>query len=190
DRLIRRLTYGVGTRLITSHGHSALDGVYKLVAVRNRAGWEPAIKISETPDKTLNPGEKRVWRIYDRRGKATADLLCLAHEEPRSAARLLLHHPSDPEKWRVLTQDEISGIEPLLVDILVDGKLVYELPSLEDIRALRRADVERLDAGVKRLVNPHIYHVSLSEGLWNLKQELIHAARQKARAGQRSSPAL
>ncbi|MGQ9517265.1 MAG: nicotinate phosphoribosyltransferase [Anaerolineae bacterium] len=181
ERLIRRLTYGVGTRLITSHGHSALDGVYKLVAVRNRAGWEPAIKISETPDKTLNPGEKRIWRIYDRRGKATADLLSLPSEDPRQAVRLVLHHPSDPERWRVLTRDEIAGIEPLLVDILSEGKLVYDLPSIEEIRALRRADVERLDAGVKRLVNPHIYHVSLSEGLWNLKQELIQTARQRAR---------
>jgi len=75
----------------------------------------------------------------------------------------------------VLDRDNMSEIEPLLIDILRDGKLVYDLPSIEDMRERRRADVQRLDPGVKRLMNPHIYHVSLSERLWNLKQELIQS---------------
>jgi nicotinate phosphoribosyltransferase len=41
--------------------------------------------------------------------------------------------------------------------------------------------VERLDAGVRRLVNPHIYHVSLTERLWQLKQELIASALERSR---------
>jgi nicotinate phosphoribosyltransferase len=80
DHVIGRLTYGVGTRLITSRGQGALDGVYKLVSVQNGADWTPAIKISETAAKTITPGDKRVWRLYDDRGKATADLLCLDDE--------------------------------------------------------------------------------------------------------------
>ncbi len=178
DALIRRLTYGVGTRLITSAGQAALDGVYKLVSVQIDGGWMPAIKISETATKTLNPGDKGVWRLYDARGKATADLLTLEGEEPAGQAELTLHHPSDHIKYRALARDEVSEIEPLLEAVLVEGRLAAELPDLEVLRARRAADVARLDAGVRRLVTPHIYHVSLSQRLWELKQALIKAAKE------------
>lgn len=177
DHLIRRLTYGVGTRLITSRGQGALDGVYKLVSVQTGDQWTPAIKISETAAKTLTPGDKTVWRLYDSRGKATADVLTLDPEDPTRAEELTLHHPSDHTQWRTLPRAELSELEPLLVDVLQEGRLVTDLPDLATLRARRQADVERLDAGVRRLVSPHIYHVSLSDSLWNLKQELIRAAK-------------
>ncbi|HWP92215.1 MAG TPA: nicotinate phosphoribosyltransferase [Thermodesulfobacteriota bacterium] len=179
DRLIRRLVYGVGTRLITSRGESALGGVYKLVAVYDENRWKPAIKISESLDKTPNPGHKRVWRIYDQRGKATADLLSLDEEDPRKMDRIILRHPSDHTKYRVLDRSQFTEVEPLLVEVLNEGKLAYDLPSIEDMRKLRRSDIERLDAGVKRIMNPHIYHVSLTERLWDLKQELIGSIKKK-----------
>jgi len=181
DRLINRLVYGVGTRLITSQGASALDGVYKLVAVRDGGRWTPAIKVSETPEKTINPGYKHVWRLYDRRGKATADLLSLEDEDPRTMERVLLHHPIEHTTYRVLHRDEITGIEPLLVDVLEEGRLVYDLPSIEEMRRVREADLERLDPGVRRLINPHVYHVSLTEGLWDLKRDLIRSVRRQGR---------
>ncbi|MFZ6027337.1 MAG: nicotinate phosphoribosyltransferase [Chloroflexota bacterium] len=171
--LIKRLVYGVGTRLLTSWGDPALGGVYKLVAVYHHDAWQPAIKISESPSKTPNPGHKRAWRIYDRRGKATADLLTVEQEDPRQAERLVLRHPSDHTKVRTLQQQDVSEIEPLLVDVLQNGKGAAGQPGLDDLRSRRQADVERLDPGVRRIMNPHIYHVSLSEALWNLKQELI-----------------
>ena len=174
DHLIERLVYGVGTGLITSKGDAALDGVYKLVAIQHAGRLVPAIKLSETPAKTINPGHKHVWRVYDARGKATADLLALDGEDPRQVERLVLHHPTEEQTQRVLKRAEIAEIEPLLVDILEDGALVYDLPSIEDMRAQRQADLERLDPGVSRMLNPHIYHVSLSEKLWDLKQDLIH----------------
>ena len=177
DHLIRRLTYGVGTRLITSSGEPALGGVYKLVAVHEGEEWIPAIKVSDSPEKTPTPGNKSVWRLYDRRGKATADLVGLASEDPARMERIVLRHPTDHTKLRVLRQGDISRIEPLLVDILKDGKLVYNLPGIEEIRQQRILDIERLDPGVKRMVNPHIYHVSLTDGLWKLKQDLINNAR-------------
>ena len=180
DRLINRLVYGVGTRLITSQGASALDGVYKLVAVWDQGRWLPAIKVSETAAKTINPGHKHVWRVYDRRGKATADLLSLDDEDPRQMERILLHHPTAHGIYRVLDREEVSQVKPLLVDILRQGRLVYDLPSIEEMRARRRADVERLDPGVKRLVNPHVYHVSLTERLWDLKQGLVQQVRRAA----------
>lgn len=179
ERLLNRLVYGVGTRLITSHGKSALGGVYKLVAVRDEGAWQPAIKLSETAVKTPNPGFKHAWRLYDRRGKATADLLSLADEEPHRMPVVILHHPTDHTRFRSLLREELSEIEPLHVDVMIQGKIVYERPSLAEMRQLRAADVARLDPGVRRLVNPHRYHVSLSQGVWNLKQQLIDEMRQE-----------
>jgi nicotinate phosphoribosyltransferase len=178
DRLIRRLVYGVGTRLVTSWGEPALGGVYKLVAVRRGGTWSSAIKISETPAKIPNPGSKRVWRLYDQRGKATADLLTLEEEYPGQSEQLVLRHPSDHTKLRILRQKTMARLESLHVQVLDEGRLVYDLPSLDEIRQRRQADVEALDPGVRRLVNPHIYHVSLSQALWDLKQQLIETARR------------
>jgi nicotinate phosphoribosyltransferase len=173
DRLVKRLVYGVGTRLITSAGHAALDGVYKLVAMCDDGKWVPAIKISDTPEKTPDPGHKLAWRVYDQRDRAIADVMSLDDEDPRMAEELALHHPSQYTKYRTLARTEISKIEPLQVDIIKDGKLVYDLPSIEDMRARRRTDVAHLHAGVRRLMNPHVYHVSLTQRLWNRKRELI-----------------
>lgn len=176
DKLISRLVYGVGTRLIVSWGEPALGGVYKLVAVSEQGEWLPAIKVSDSPDKTPNPGHKAAWRIYDKRGKATADLVSLEDEDPSRLEPIILHHPSEPTKYRHVRQEDVAEIEPLLVSVLDEGKLAYQIPPLDAMRELRKADVERFDVGVKRLMNPHIYHVSLTERLWNLKRELIETA--------------
>ncbi|NJM05404.1 nicotinate phosphoribosyltransferase [Candidatus Gracilibacteria bacterium] len=173
DNLVKRLTYGVGTRLVTSHGEGALGGVYKLVAIDKGGDWAAAIKLADSPGKMTNPGNKRAWRIYDTRGLATADLIGLEDEEPQALSRLVLHHPSDYTRSRTLDQRDITTIEALLIDVVRDGKLVYQSPSIEAMRAQRNADIQRLDLGVRRLVNPHIYHVSLSEQLWALKQKLV-----------------
>jgi nicotinate phosphoribosyltransferase len=173
DKLISRLVFGVGTNLITSTGDSSLDGVYKLVAVRDDSRWAPAIKLSENPAKIPNPGHKHVWRVYDQRGRATADLLSMEDEDPRNEEEIILRHPAEPQSWRQLTAQSISKIEPLLVDVIVDGDVVYDLPSIEEMRRVRNQDLEKLDSGVKRIMFPHIYHVSLTQRLWDLKQELI-----------------
>lgn len=173
DHLIRRLVFGVGTRLITSHGRSALDGVYKLVAVRENSHWVPAIKISDSPAKTPNPGHKEAWRIYDKRGRAAVDLLSLDDEDLRTIDPLILHHPAEHTKYRSLSQEYVRNIEPLLETIYQDGVLAYAFPDIATIRQLRNEDLSHLDPGVLRMVNPHIYHISLTEKLWSLKQELI-----------------
>ena len=181
DRIIGRLVYGVGTRLITSWGEPALGGVYKLVAVHEGGRWIPAIKVSDSLDKTPNPGNKSVWRLYDRRGKATADLLGLGGEDPRALKQIVLRHPTDHTQFRFLNRDDVTQIEPLLVKILDEGRLVADLPSIEGMRQVREADVKRLDLGVTRLVNPHSYHVYLTQRLWDLKQELIASAMDQGR---------
>ena len=175
DKVISRLIYGVGTRMITSAGDSALGGVYKLVAVKEDNGWNPALKISESIEKIPNPGDKKVWRVYDKTGKATADLVTLGDENPQDENELYLHHPMDSSKKRILSKDQVSKVEKLLFDIIIDGKLVYEFPSIEEIRKVKLHDLDSLDVGVKRLIFPHKYHVSLSKKLWDLKQDLIRS---------------
>ncbi len=176
NQLVKRLIYGVGTRLITSWGEPALGGVYKLVAVCDEGKWKPAIKISESLSKIPNPGHKHVWRLYDQRGKATADLLGLETDNPSKMDKIMLRHPINHTKFRTLTQADISEVEVLLVDILLEGKSVYQVPSIEQMRESREKDIERLDSGVRRIMYPHIYHVSLTQKLWELKQELITTA--------------
>ncbi len=177
DSLINRLAYGVGTKLITSGGDSALDGVYKLVAICPDQEWIPTLKISENIDKTLNPGNKRVWRVYDERGKATADLISLYDEDIPNQLPLELRHPTLATKRRSLAQSDIQHIEKLLIPVIRDGEIVAEHPGIEAMRETRDKDIEALDPGVRRIMNPHTYHVSLTQKLWDLKQSLIKKNR-------------
>ena len=172
EALLKRLVYGVGTRMVVSWGYPALGGVYKLVAIRENGAWAPAIKISDSLEKILNPGHKRVYRVYDERGLASADLLALAEEEVREDRPLTLRHPTDPTKRRVLSPGAFT-LEPLLVEAFRGGKRLFPPLSIEVLRKRRDEDVARLDPGVRRLVNPHIYHVSLTERLFALKEELV-----------------
>jgi nicotinate phosphoribosyltransferase len=177
DGLVRRLVHGVGTALVTSTGDSALDGVYKLVAIDEDGDFRPAIKLSESKAKTLNPGDKRVWRVYDRRGKATADLITLAHEEPSAGAPLTLCHPTDEPRRRHLLATDVREVEPLHEEVFSEGRRVGDPPTLTVMRQRRIADLESLDPGVKRLMHPHLYHVSLSKLLWDHKQGLVSRIR-------------
>jgi len=175
DTVIRRLVYGVGTKLATSEGDPSLDGVYKLVAIDGEAGWQPAIKLSDTPAKIVNPGRKEVHRIYDSRGFATADVLAQSGEELVPPLRLF--HPTEEGVERRLSESDVSGSEPLLekVDAWTP---VDEREAIETARQRRVADLERLDVGVRRLVNPHVYHVSLSQASHELKQRIIEEMHQ------------
>jgi nicotinate phosphoribosyltransferase len=130
-------------------------------------------------EKIINPGHKHAWRIYDRRGMADTDLLSMADEDLHSQDPIIMRHPTEHATYRSVQQAEITDIEPLHVDVLKEGKLVYDLPSLDEMREKRVRDLERLDPGVRRIMNPHIYHVSLSEELWVLKQDLINKLSSK-----------
>ncbi len=177
DRLIKRLAYGVGTRLITSQGDSALGGVYKLVGMNHKGNWQPVLKISNSAEKVPNPGNKLLWRLYDKRGYATADLISLADENPSTNVFDQPIHSVDLSKERKLQLDSLSKVEPLLVNVVKEGNRVCETPSIEDMRQQRQNDLAKLDSGVKRIVNPHIYHVSLTQKLWELKKTLISQPR-------------
>ena len=176
--VVGRLAFGVGSKVATSDGQPYLDGVYKLTAVRDAGAWRPAMKISESPSKTQNPGDKDVYRLYDERGRATADLLAIAGEDIEATDPLVLRHPILVGTRRRLARSELSGIEPLLESVYAEGERVQDRVPVEELRERHRIDVERLDPGVRRLVNPHEYHVSLTPELWQLKQDLIARARQ------------
>ena len=122
-------------------------------------------------------------RVYDERGHSSADLLSLDDEDPRREDELVLRHPSNAQAFRRLTPNSISEIEPLLVDVVVDGEIVYDRPSIEEMRTLRERDLEKLDSGVKRIMYPHIYHVSLTQRLWDLKQKLIRELHPNSKPG-------
>ncbi len=171
EKLLKRLVYGVGTRMVVSWGYPALGGVYKLVAIRENGTWAPAIKISDSLEKVLNPGHKKVYRVYDGRGLATADLLATFDEEVREDTPLHLRHPTHPPQRRTLRPGEFT-LEPLLEEAFRGRRLFPPVP-LEALRERRQRDVARLDPGVRRLVNPHIYHVSLTERLFALKEALV-----------------
>ena len=123
DAVIGRLVFGVGSRLATSHGDPSLDGVYKLVAVDDGAGtWKPSMKRSDSPVKVLNPGAKRLWRAYDERGVATADVLSAA-AETLVPGSVHLHHHARPDVSRTVT---VGAVDELLVPVVAGGAIVAD----------------------------------------------------------------
>jgi nicotinate phosphoribosyltransferase len=173
NKIIKRMIFGVGTNLITSSGDPSLSGVYKLAAVKDDGKWLPTLKISESTKKMTLPGEKQVWRIIEKSGKATADLICLISETPDKSDNLTLINILKDEERRVIPKENILSIEPLLTEVIKDGKVKYEFPSIQKMREIRKKDLDNLDFGVKRLINPHLYQVSVSIEISKMKKELM-----------------
>ncbi|MEM7532915.1 MAG: nicotinate phosphoribosyltransferase [Chloroflexota bacterium] len=177
DHVINRLVYGVGTRLVTSWGEPALGGVYKIVAVKHGNEWKSAVKISENPIKTPNPGQKRLWRLYDQAGMAMVDLVALVHETPNTATNIVLNNPLDGTTMQTIDRSALGQIELMLQDVFVDGQLIYELPELTSMRSQREADMVRLPAGVKEIESPAPYPVAISPALWQFKSALMNEVK-------------
>lgn len=167
-------SFGVGERLITSMSHPVFGGVYKLVATEEDGKISPKIKISENVEKITTPGFKQVYRFYDNDdNKAIADLVCL-HEEKIIDDEIEIFHPVHTWKRKTLTN---FHTKKLLVPIFEKGKLVYELPSLEDIKKNKEREVDTLWEEVQRFEFPHIYIVDLSQKLWEMKNDMINKAK-------------
>jgi nicotinate phosphoribosyltransferase len=168
--------WGVGTRMVTGGSDSAFTGVYKMAACENTNGlMAPVMKLSDNPEKTTNPGPKQVWRIKDNQGAAVADVLSLdsaAETEILEAGyRHRFWHPS--ADYRHFYHIIEAAPQPLLKKYLADGKPCSPQPSLNEIRAHSAADLETFDSSYKRLLNPHVYKVSITEKLRDLKLDLI-----------------
>jgi len=165
-------TFGVGERLITAKSSPVFGGVYKLAAVEDENGVIiPKIKISENTAKITNPHFKRLYRFYDREsGKALADELCLRDEVINENEPHTIFDQNAVWKTKTLTDYTVRDLQE---PIFKNGKLVYELPSLDTIKNYCREQIGTLWDEVKRFENPHTYYVDLSQKLWDEKRRLL-----------------
>lgn len=164
-------SFGVGERLITSASSPMLGGVYKIVAVKKDGEIIPKIKLSENVQKITTPGNKRVYRLFDKEtGKAIADLITLASETVDPSQPYELFDPDYTWKRKTITNYEVKE---LLEPIFADGKCVFEKKEINEIRDYCKEQVETLWDEVTRFENPHNYYVDLSQELWDMKQNLL-----------------
>ena len=167
-------SWGVGTNLITSKNCPAFGGVYKLAAIENEKGeFIPKIKVSENIEKVTNPGDKTVFRLYDKEtGKIKADLIALADEHYDSQQPLMIFDPIST--WKKTWLDGGSyTVRELLVPVFKDGQCVYTSPAVMDIRDYCSSELTTLWDESRRLVNPQEVYVDLSQPLWDLKNTLL-----------------
>jgi nicotinate phosphoribosyltransferase len=166
--------WGVGTQLVTGGSEASFTGVYKLTA-RREAGGElsPAIKFSDNPEKTTNPGVKQVWRIKDSQGWFLADVMALDTDSDAvtPGRRHVFWHPSGD--YRHFYWDGSSSAGAMLTLKMEDGKIEDTTASLDVLQERVRRGLEFFDDSYKRMLNPHIYKVSITETLRNLKLSLI-----------------
>lgn len=167
-------SWGVGTNLITSKDCPAFGGVYKLAAIWNETERQfvPKIKISENAEKITNPGDKKIYRIYDLEGMIVADLIALADEEFSSEDPLLLFDPIETWKKTLLPGGSYTMRE-LLIPVFRNGECVYESPTVMEIQKRCREELNTLWEESKRFEYPHQTYVDLSRKLWNLKNNLL-----------------
>lgn len=171
--------WGIGTKLVTAYDQPALGAVYKLSAVEKNGTWENKIKLSEQVAKMNNPGIQQVRRfndgrqyvgdmIYDQRNTSIAD---------GSKKKALMIDPMDVTRRKILNTEKLN-FDDLLVPVFKEGKSVYKLPAIGDIRQRHVEQLAMLDSTVKRFVNPHIYPVGLEEQLFLSKTDLILKLRK------------
>lgn len=167
--------WGVGTRLVTAFDQPALGGVYKLSAIRQPDGtWAHKIKLSEQAAKTTNPGILQVRR-FRAENQFIGD--AIYESEMGLQKEVIIVDPLDVTRRKLFSAD--AQHEDLLAPIFAKGKLVYNLPTLDEIRKRVRDQLEMLHPGIKRLVNPHEYPAGLEAGLHEMKTKLILKARSE-----------
>ncbi len=168
-------SWGVGTNLITSKDNPAFGGVYKLAAIKDPKTGEftPKIKLSENSEKITNPGNKTVFRIYNKNtGKIRADLIALADEVFDENETMIIFDPIDTwKKTRILGGTYV--IKELLIPVFLNGECVYTSPSVMELQAFCREQLDTLWDESKRLVNPHQVYVDLSQKLYDLKSRIL-----------------
>ncbi len=173
-------SWGVGTNLITSKDTPAFGGVYKLAAIEDENGnLVPKIKLSDNTEKITNPGNKKIYRIYDKEfHKIRADLICLEEEEFDPSQDLILTDPK--ETWK---KTKLKGgtydMRELLQPVFLGGECVYTSPSVMEMRDVCTKEKETLWDETKRFVNPHEMYVDLSDKLFKIKTELLEEMSMK-----------
>lgn len=171
-------SFGVGENMIVSKSSPVFGGVYKLAAVKNNDGSiTPKIKISENTEKITNPGFKRVYRLYDNEtNKAIADLICMHDEVVDGTQDVTIYHQSNMWKFKKVTKNSYH-VKELQEQIFKDGTLVYELPTIEEIRSYSQIAQDEMWDEIYRLEFPHLYYVDLSKKLLDTKMKLLRENR-------------
>lgn len=165
-------SFGVGERLITAKSEPVFGGVYKLSAVEKDNVLIPKIKISENEEKITNPGFKKVIRIFDKNtNMAIADLITMHDEVIDENLPLEIFNPVHTWKRKKITN---YYTKDLLVPIFKKGKLVYNNPTVLEIKEFAKKECKKLWPEILRFENPHTYYVDLSNKLWSIKQKLLH----------------
>ncbi len=165
--------WGVGTHLITAYDSPALNGVYKLVSKEHNGHWSPRMKISSNMAKATDPGRKNVVRYYNDHGHPVADVLFEEgeawpeHGPVTGRRRGLPHLP-------VRIRDAKVG-KPLLQPVFHNGEPTQDSPAVEAIRERAQEGIARLPDEYKRLRNPEIYAVALSERIGDMKEALLES---------------
>ena len=167
--------FGVGERMITSRSEPVFGGVYKLVAVEDKDGnITPKIKVSENIEKITIPHFTKVYRFFGNdTGKAIADYITLHDETVDDSHDLVIFDPH--ATWKKKTVYDFNAQE-LLVPIFLNGKRVYECPTLQEIQDYCREQVDKFWDEIKRFDNPQTYYVDLSDKLWQIQQDLLHGS--------------
>ena len=173
-------SWGVGTHLITSKDCPSFGGVYKLAAIEKDGKFLPKIKISENTEKITNPGNKTIYRVYDKEtGKLRADLICFADETYDTSEELLLFDPNETWKKTRLPGGSYTMRE-MLQPIFIHGECVYTSPSVMEMQAICKKEQETLWPETRRLVNPQKVYVDLSDKLYKVKSQLLEEMSMKA----------
>ncbi|MCI1985340.1 MAG: nicotinate phosphoribosyltransferase [Lactobacillus sp.] len=171
-------TWGVGTKVITAYDHPALGAVYKLVSIEDEHGeMADTIKLSANAEKVSTPGKKQVWRITRHsNGKSEGDYVALAYEDIANQDSLYMFHPNFTYINKTVRDFDAR---PLLRTIFDQGKLVYDLPALVDVREYAMQSVDSLWDEYTRVLNPQEYPVDLSQAAWDNKMSIIKRIKEK-----------
>jgi nicotinate phosphoribosyltransferase len=165
-------SWGVGTKMVTGAKDAAFTGVYKLAARFKDGKAVPVMKFSDNQEKMTNPGIKQVWRIKDKSGSAVADVLGIEDEDNlKTGENYAFWHPSGD--YRHFNHTIEGRADTLLKKRIENGRLLASPPPLAEIKSKTAEELEIFDPTYKRLLNPHIYKVSITETLRNLKLGLI-----------------
>jgi len=169
-------SWGVGTHMVTGGEESSFTGVYKLAAHSADDGsLIPTMKVSDNPQKSTNPGIKQVWRLLNPDASLKADILSLHDDPPRLGGENCFYHPSnDWQRFSCVPEQ----MEALLHPVLKDGCRLNPTEPLEIVRTRVRTGLAALDPTYKRILNPHVYKVSLTRSLHDLKVSFLTAGKQ------------
>lgn len=164
---------GVGENLVCSKSTPVFGGVYKLSSVFDKDTMIPKIKVSENVEKVTNPGFKNLYRIYDlETNKAVGDIMTLYDETIDPQKDLTIYHQMNSWKNKTIPGGSYE-LRDLLEPIFVNGKLVYDVPDLKDIRSYSEKEFEKIWDEVLRFEYPQVYYVDLSKKLLDLKLSML-----------------